>query len=465
MEALDTKQKATLQEYQSLVNAHDIKTSIQILNDCKWNLQVALNTAFEMQLSLGSGGGSASASSALPPAVSTSENKALEAPATLQQRPSASSGLESPTPGSTTPTASSNGQPEAGAEADWTPVNTLMASGMAFLAPVAHRVIPHWVAESQNIHPRAFTQQLKQIYRDLPNFFEGTYLEACRLARTQNRSLFIYIHCQIHEDTEQFINTSLCNQAVRETLNGNFVCWAGSVTQTDTHKLCQRLNIEGYPCVAVINPNRESSRIPAPLHMGLFPPEDMINWLHEVRSKYEQEMKETRRRRTEVKQSSQLREIQDMEYIQALQQDMEREEEEKKKKDLAAVAKMEEKRKKEEVERKQQEELKAAEEEKIKKLEKRKELGDEPAAGPGVVLVVIRLPDGQQIKRRFQEEATFGALFDLIETYELLTPHGEEIEKWVMRSRYPRKKWEDRELTLKGARMGRQALFFVQEDI
>eukprot|EP00954_Amorphochlora_amoebiformis_P023608 1361140-Amorphochlora_amoeboformis.AAC.1 len=35
-----------------------------------------------------------------------------------------------------------------------------MASGMAFLAPVAHRVIPHWVAESQNIHPRVLKSVL-----------------------------------------------------------------------------------------------------------------------------------------------------------------------------------------------------------------------------------------------------------------------------------------------------------------
>jgi len=49
METLDSKQKATLQEYQMVVDANDVNASIQILKDCNWNLQNAINTAFELQ--------------------------------------------------------------------------------------------------------------------------------------------------------------------------------------------------------------------------------------------------------------------------------------------------------------------------------------------------------------------------------------------------------------------------------
>jgi len=348
----------------------------------------------------------------------------------------------------------------------WAPMNTLLTSSLSFMGPIAHRVLPHWAAESQNVAPSIFTQQLKEQYPDLPNFVEGTYREACRLARNQSRSLFVYIHCQQHEDTKKFIQDSLCNEAVRDYLNANFVCWAGSVTQTDTYKLCTRLRVESYPCIAVVNPHREASRIPMPLHEGLFPPEQMLNWLHEVKQKYESEVAEARRRNMEVKQNSQLREIQDMEYVQALEADRKREEEERRKKELEAVAKMEEKRREAELEKKRKEEEEAEEKRKAMKLKERENLmANEPNAGQGVILVVIRLPDGQQIKRRFTEEEKFETLFKIIQTYDLMTPHGDEIEHWSLRTRYPRKKWEDANMTLKDARMGRQAMFFVQEEL
>eukprot|EP00472_Partenskyella_glossopodia_P007897 CAMPEP_0197520530 /NCGR_PEP_ID=MMETSP1318-20131121/5886_1 /TAXON_ID=552666 /ORGANISM="Partenskyella glossopodia, Strain RCC365" /LENGTH=452 /DNA_ID=CAMNT_0043072159 /DNA_START=81 /DNA_END=1439 /DNA_ORIENTATION=- len=451
-----------------IVNAADVNASIQILKDCGWNLENAVNTALEIQ---NSGQSSSGSSNPNPNSASSS---------TLQRRPSASSsasgagqgaedgksGALNNTGGGSAGGAGGGASSGAGAPENWIPLNTMMASSLSFLGPVAHRVLPHWAAESQNIAPRTFTQRLKNEYSDLPNFYEGSYREACRLARNQNRSLFIYIHCPQHEDTDDFISSSLSNDTVRESLNSNFICWAGSVTQTDTYKLCQRLRVEGYPCVAVLNPHREASRIPVPLHEGLFPPEQMVNWLHEVRTKYEAEIAEARRRRNEVKQNSQLREFQDMEYIQALEADRKREEEERRQEELKAVEEMEEARRKAEAERKQKEEQQQEERRKKQKLEKRKAvLQAEPPAGPGVVLVVVRLPDGQQIKRRFREEENFGTLFDLIQTYELVTPHGDAIENWVMRSRFPNKKWDDREMTLKDAKMGRQAMFFVQEDI
>jgi len=185
-----------------------------------------------------------------------------------------------------------------------------------------------------------------------------------------------------------------------------------------------------------------------------------------VKQKYETQVAEARRRNVEVKQNSQLREIQDMEYIQALEADRKREEAERQKKELEAVAEMEEKKRKEEEERKRREEDEAEEKRAQDKLSRREKLmANEPPMGPGVVLVAIRLPDGQQIKRRFPQEEKFGTLFSLVQTYDLLTPHGDEIEKWVLKSRFPSKKWEDASMTLKDAKMGRQAMFFVQEDL
>eukprot|EP00466_Bigelowiella_natans_P003491 jgi/Bigna1/133962/aug1.23_g8670 len=422
METLDAKKKATLQEYQMVVNANDINASIQILNDCKWNLENAINTAFELQKSV---------------------------PLLILQRPrliiwkftALHSELRAP-------------------------INTLMEAGLSFMGPIAHRVLPHWAAESQNVAPRAFARKLKGQVPALPNFLEGKNPKPPQLARAQGRSLFVYIHCPQHEDTEKFITTSLCNELIRDSLNSNFVCWAGSVTQTDTYKLCSRLRVEGYPCIAVVNPHREATRIPVPTHEGLFPVEQMVTWLHEVKQKYETQVAEARRRNVEVKQNSQLREIQDMEYIQALEADRKREEAERQKKELEAVAEMEEKKRKEEEERKRREEDEAEEKRAQDKLSRREKLmANEPPMGPGVVLVAIRLPDGQQIKRRFPQEEKFGTLFSLVQTYDLLTPHGDEIEKWVLKSRFPSKKWEDASMTLKDAKMGRQAMFFVQEDL
>jgi hypothetical protein len=104
------------------------------------------------------------------------------------------------------------------------------------------------------------------------------------------------------------------------------------------------------------------------------------------------------------------------------------------------------------------------EKEKVQKIKKRKAL-PEPEPGEGIILILVRLPDGQQIKRRFRGEESFQSVFDIIQTYELKTQHGTLIEKWELLSRYPRKTWNDPELKLKDASLGKQAMFFVQEVI
>lgn len=347
----------------------------------------------------------------------------------------------------------------------WVPQNTILAAGLSFIGSVAHRVLPEWVAETQDLAPQIFTARLKRDNPGLPDFFEGSYKDACRQARQQNRSLFVYIHSQGHEDTKAFIRDTLTQQLVRECINSNFVSWAGSVTQADTYRLCNRLRIEGYPCVAVLNPQREATRVPAPLHEGLFPPAQMVDWLLQVKTKYQTQLADVRRRNQEVKTSSQLREMQDLEYERALEADRQREEAERRAKEDAAMEQQREREREAQEERKRKREAEAEEELKKRKIEQRKALA-EPPAGPGVVLIMVRLPDGKQMRRRFRENDSFKSVYDYIRTFDLKTQHGEPIgNKWSLVSRYPRRKFDNLGTSIKDAGLGKQAVLFVQEDV
>lgn len=441
-----------------VVNEMDVLASIRILSDCNWNLQDAVNTAFEIKSNQSAP--SSSPYAAAPPSQTsgglTNRDRKSSEPRAASSEAKSTAAME---------TELSQDATTGGGGQRWVPSNTILASGLSFIGAVAHRVLPQWASESQNFAPATFIQNLRKRHPDLPNFFQGSYRDACQHARSQNRSLFVYIHCPQHEDTEEFINRTLSAQLVRETLASNFVCWAGSVTQSDTFKLCNKLRVEGYPCVAVLNPHPGPSRVPVPLHEGPFPPQAMVNWLLEVKRKYENQIRQSRQHTNEVKQSSQLREMQDMEYLQALEMDKQRESREREGKQAEARKAVEEAKKKANAEALvRQAEL---EEKKLEKerLKQRAAIKSEPPAGPGVVLVVIRLPDGQQIKRRFHDSTTFNTLFALIETYELVNPHGESIEKWVIRSRFPNKKWSDASMQIKEAGMGKQAMFFVQEEL
>jgi hypothetical protein len=89
----------------------------------------------------------------------------------------------------------------------------------------------------------------------------GSYITALQQARNQDKLLFVYLHCDTHEDTPTFIRSTakkillvfclycpslllpffcffgsssqtFCTEAIKDFLNVNFVTWMGNIKHT-----------------------------------------------------------------------------------------------------------------------------------------------------------------------------------------------------------------------------------------
>ena len=57
--------------------------------------------------------------------------------------------------------------------------------------------------------------------------------EAALAAHRQYRFLLVYLHSPEHEDTARFCADTLCDAALTEHVDRNYVAWGGDVRRTD----------------------------------------------------------------------------------------------------------------------------------------------------------------------------------------------------------------------------------------
>jgi len=150
-----------------------------------------------------------------------------------------------------------------------------------------------------------------------------------------------------------------------------------------------------------------------------------------------------------------LLEEQNREYQQSLLAD---EEKERKIREERQQEEAEEKRLlREEEERRMQEAMK----EKRKQVEleaKRKQLSTEPTESNGSTAIVIRLPDGVRLSRRFYRTDHLQAVYDFVDVQtNMLLPDYHLV------SSYPRQVFSNHAVTLEEAKLFPQAVLLIQE--
>ncbi|ROT70811.1 putative FAS-associated factor 2-like [Penaeus vannamei] len=85
-----------------------------------------------------------------------------------------------------------------------------------------------------------------------PAFFQGSYSQALSHAKSELKFLLVYLHCADHQDTPAFCRTTLSDPALVEYVNNTMVFWGCSVTTAEGYRVSQALRENAYPFLALI---------------------------------------------------------------------------------------------------------------------------------------------------------------------------------------------------------------------
>ncbi len=298
--------------------------------------------------------------------------------------------------------------------------------------------------------------------------------------------MLIYLHSPLHRKVPSFLSNTLLHPSILQLLhthirNGTLVCWGGSVHTADGANAQNVLQVSSYPFLALVRvqPNtgggsgnaRNQPRIKQnlELHFRMEGPtlqststDQIHTFLSHSLTLYQNILSDQAMKRLARLEEIRLREEQDREYREALEEDQRRERE--REEEARKIA--------EEVQKKQHEE-----EEKVRlkheKLVKAREILSQEAppttASSGnrkVARIRLMLPSGKRLERTFWGTDTI----DVVRAF--LTLHFEEgnendgehvIQNFQLSSNYPKKALVDGEATLEGEGLCPQAVIMVQD--
>jgi len=306
-----------------------------------------------------------------------------------------------------------------------------------------------------------------------PNWSSTSFQQLASQAKTQFKFIFVYLHSSLNENSDQFCREVLCSEVIQEICDTNFLCWGGNVNlESEPFKISQILNATGYPFVAVLCNNAGGGltildKIEGAVSLG-----DLVGRLAYVVESHGPELLAQRLESEELVLNRQLREEQDVAFQQSLLEDQEKERRAQEEAQAAEAAK--------EV---------AAREEQLKLLQQQNKLnrkkilqskiGVEPAANtPDVSQLLIRLPDGSRLQRRFKVSQTLQDVFDYIEsqceTLDFSNADADDNSNnnnnnnsngYELVTQFPRQSYSDTSRTLLQLQLFPQASLFLQEKL
>jgi len=248
-------------------------------------------------------------------------------------------------------------------------------------------------------------------------------------------------------------------------------CFGASVHSADGQYLAQTLGAAAYPflCLVTVRPQRQGGAIrqqqPYALEVHLRlqgrslaaqSPSDLLGHLRSVVRQRAAALQESETARLRREEEAALRREQDREFQEALEADRAREAERRAEREEAERAE----REREERERLEQEEREEA------LAIARSLVGDEPPAnGPGgsdaVTRIRLTLPNGRRIDRRFHADDTVGTVRAFLVVH--FHDAGVDIANFALSTSFPRRAYDDPELTLREGGLVPQAVLMVQD--
>lgn len=227
-----------------------------------------------------------------------------------------------------------------------------------------------------------------------PTFYQGSYSQALNDAKRELRFLLVYLHGNDHQETENFCRGTLCTPEMKLFVNTSMLFWACDTNSPEGYRVSQALRENTYPFLAliVLRENRMTvvARIEGPIERG-----DLIQRLQTIMEDNESAIIAARADREERSFNQSLRQQQDEAYQASLRADQEK----------ARKKKEEEEKEREEEEEKRrivENHSRMLQERENRKEDLRKQIPEEPPADhPDAIRIVLKLPHGTRIERRF----------------------------------------------------------------
>jgi hypothetical protein len=89
----------------------------------------------------------------------------------------------------------------------------------------------------------------------VPSFSEGGFDEVMREGQRRNCPVMVYLHSDLHGDTEDFLRGTLCTQEVCEAVQGvGYLSWVGRVHERVGWEASLKLEAHAFPFLAVFMP-------------------------------------------------------------------------------------------------------------------------------------------------------------------------------------------------------------------
>ncbi|XP_018328989.1 FAS-associated factor 2 [Agrilus planipennis] len=395
-------------QFQELSGIDDVSVCREVLQRHQWNVEVAI----QEQLNIREGRPSVYASEARPPAV-VSDHIGQHI---FYSPPSdgSASGLR--------------GFIRSILNFFWTVCyNTIVAflqMGRRILRPDERGYITDPLQEVQDFI-RAYNEKYSERH---PVFYQGTYAQVLNDAKRELKFLLIYLHNEDAVDTNMFCRNTLANEEVISYIN-NFFFWACSTKSNEGYKVCQIFHPKHYPFLSVVVLKDNKMMIVSRME-GYCDGPTLIERLHMVVAENEVNLVRARAQRMETSLNRSLRQHQDEAFLESLRADQEKE---RRRQEEREAAEAERRRLQEEIlaEERRREEIARL------KIDSVVNVPSEPdISHPDAIHIVIKLPCGTRLDRRFLKTHSLEAVFYFVfchpnspDTFEITTNFPKRVLK------------------------------------
>ncbi|XP_063851971.1 FAS-associated factor 2-like [Scylla paramamosain] len=286
-------------------------------------------------------------------------------------------------------------------------------------------------------YPRRLTDPLEDVLRFIreyeaehgsqhPAFFQGSYSQALSHAKTELKFLLVYLHCADHQDTPFFCRSILSDPALVEYINTSMVFWGCSVTSPrGLPRVSQAMRENSYPFLALVVLRDGRMTVVGRLE-ELLPAPQLTTRLQDLVRENEAHLVVARAERQERELTAALRLQQDEDYQMSLRADQEKE--------RRKQAEREEAQRREQEEREKQEDQQRERDNiRRQKMEWVDRVPQEPEEGvDGVVHIVVKLPQGTRLERRFLKTDSLAGL------YYYIFCHPDSPDRFQVTTNFPR---------------------------
>jgi len=299
--------------------------------------------------------------------------------------------------------------------------------------------------------------------RDHAPFHEGSYSRALDEAKRDLRFLLVYLHCPAHQDSDKFCSQTLASPILKNfVVNMNVIVWACSVDTSEGYRVSQALRESSYPFLALIVLRQNKMMVVGRVEgqgQGHMTPEALCERLEIVIRDNEAYIVAESAERAERNINAEIRQEQDAAFQETLRMDQERER-------LKREAEETKRRQEEEELARQQAEVERKEGIRRQKIELASEIPEEPdiTEVDEAVRIVIKLPEGQRLERRFYKHQSLKYL------YYYVFCHPDSPDEFDITTNFPRKvlncKPSEQEIdppTFEEAGLGKSTMLFVTD--